>query len=161
MTRVRRAATLDAREIAELLNEIIVIGGTTARTRPVSAGEIRAQMASDPAAIWHVCETDAGELLGVQWVERHPELEDGAVDIATFVRVGHTEHGIGSALFRATECAARAAGFRWINATIRADNTGGLVYYQSRGFERYGVLANRTLENGLVVDQILKRYDLD
>ena len=61
-----------------------------------------------------------------------------AAEIATFTKIGKTGLGIGSALFRATEKAARGLGYTWINANIRADNAGGLAYYQSRGFEDYG-----------------------
>ncbi len=83
-------------------------------------------------------EDEAGIVMGFQWIAPHDGLPPEAVDIATFARVGRTQIGIGSALFRATEAAARQMGYRWINANIRADNEGGLIYYQSRGFETYG-----------------------
>ena len=68
--------------------------------------------------------------------------------------------GIGSKLFAATRDAAQAAGYIWINAEIRADNAGGLTYYQSRGFEDYGRIRGYRLGDGTTVDKILKRYDL-
>ncbi|MDA0924273.1 MAG: GNAT family N-acetyltransferase, partial [Proteobacteria bacterium] len=52
-------------------------------------------------------------------------------------------------------------GYHWINATIRADNTGGLIYYQSRGFRDWRHLTDQRLANGMRVDKICKRYDLD
>ena len=55
-------------------------------------------------------------------------------------------------------CADRAE--TWINAEIRADNAGGLIYYQSRGFEDYGRIEGRRLADGTVVDKVLKRFDL-
>ena len=59
-----------------------------------------------------------------------------------------------------TEAEARRFGYSWINASIRADNAGGLAYYQSRGFETYDRKTNVRLDNGLVVEKIMKRYDL-
>ena len=92
-------------------------------------------MAAAPArSRWLVAEGEAGEILGLQWIEPHAGLPDEAANIATFVLPGRQQLGIGSALFAATERAARDVGYVWINATIRADNEGGLVYYQSRGF---------------------------
>jgi ribosomal protein S18 acetylase RimI-like enzyme len=51
-------------------------------------------------------------------------------------------------------------GYVWINANIRADNEGGLIYYQSRGFRDYGRREGVALASGLVVDKVLKRYDI-
>ncbi|WP_338019733.1 GNAT family N-acetyltransferase [Sulfitobacter sp. PR48] len=83
-----------------------------------------------------------------------------AANIATFVQIGQTGLGIGSALFEATRTAARAMGYLWINANIRADNEGGLIYYQSRGFQDYGVIEGYRMADGQIVDKRLKRYDL-
>ncbi|WP_300438246.1 GNAT family N-acetyltransferase [uncultured Mameliella sp.] len=158
---VRRAGPLDARPLADLLNEIIAAGGTTALTRPISTEDMRDWMTLCPdRAAWHLAEDDAGEVLGFQWIEPGDDLPDEAAQIATFARRGRTGLGIGSALFRETENAARALGYRWISANIRADNTGGLAYYQSQGFEDYGTKAGVRLDDGLTVDKALKRYDL-
>ena len=156
---IRRAGAMDARPMTELLNEIIVIGGTTAYIRPRNPAELQARMA-EPGAIWHLAEDDAGTLLGFQWIAPHPTYGPDVANIATFARAGRTGLGIGSALFEATKQAARAAGFAWINAEIRADNTGGLIYYQSRGFEDHGRIRNYVMEDGSTVDKILKRHDL-
>ncbi len=159
MIHVRRAGPLDARPVAELLNGIIAQGGTTALTDPVDAKTIARWMARDARATWHVAEDARGALLGFQWIEPHPDLGARVAQIATFARIGHTGLGIGSALFRATVNAARAAGYDWINAEIRADNPGGLAYYQSRGFEDYGRLHRVRMGDGTRVDKVLKRYD--
>ena len=68
--------------------------------------------------------------------------------------------GIGSALFEATKRVARDIGYVWINANIRADNAGGLAYYQSRGFEDYGRKERVRMPDGRVFDKVLKRYNL-
>ena len=157
---VRRAGPLDAAPMAELLNEIIARGGTTAITRPVTADGLRTHMTGQTPSTWHLAEDAAGLVLGFQWVEGHARLGPGASDIASFVRVGRSGQGVASALFKATCAAARDLGFTWINAEIRADNAGGLAYYQSRGFERYGAIIGKRLEDGTVVDKVLMRFDL-
>lgn len=145
--------------MADLLNQIIARGGTTAMTDSVSATDISSWMKTARSA-WHIAEDDMGQIIGFQWIEPAPTDPETDAEIATFTRIGQTGIGIGSALFQATESAARALGYRWINATIRSDNESGLAYYQSRGFEGIGVIRNVKLANGLIVDKVLKRYDL-
>lgn len=161
MTEVRRAAPLDAPDMARLLNRIIKDGGTTALTRPVTGADLVDWMTTAPeASAWHVALDDAGSIVGFQWITRADYLPPDAAEIATFVQTGQTGLGIGSALFRETEMAARALGYGWINANIRADNEGGLIYYQSRGFEDYGTIKDYRLADGQTVDKRLKRYNL-
>lgn len=155
---IRRAGNMDARAMAELLNEVIAIGGTTAYVDPIDADYLIGRMA-EAHAIWHLAEDEDGELLGFQWVSPMEGTDEFVAEIATFARAGRTGLGIGSALFVATRDAARAEGYQWIRANIRADNTGGLAYYQSRGFEDYGRIEGYRLGTGQVVDKVLKRYD--
>ncbi len=157
---VRRAGLLDARPIAQLLNQIILQGGTTAMTREMTADDIRALMTERPRNAWHLAEDDAGEVLGFQWIDQIDSLPPEAASIGTYARLGHTGLGIGSALFAATQKAARDLGYKWINADIRADNEGGLIYYQSRGFEDYGRKTGVQLDDGTQVEKVLKRFDL-
>jgi len=156
---VRRATALDTGAMARLLNPIIETGGTTAKTQPVTPAEILAWFKT-PGAVWHVAE-QAGEIVGFQWVEPHDALPAEAVDIATFVQQGRSGLGIGSALFTATEAAARDLGYGWMNAMIRADNSGGLAYYQSRGFRVWKRIEGDLLADGQVVDRVCTRFDLD
>lgn len=160
MITVRRAGPMDARPMAELLNEVIALGGTTAITEPVTHEDLLNWMEADPRSIWHVAEDATGQIMGFQWVDPHLRLGETVAQIASFARVGKTGLGIGSKLFDATKRAARTAGYAWINAEIRADNEGGLIYYQSRGFEDYGRIEGYVMANGQVVDKVLKRYDL-
>ncbi|MBV7395250.1 GNAT family N-acetyltransferase [Mameliella sediminis] len=158
---VRPAGPLDARPMAELLNEIIAAGGTTALTSPLGTEDLRTWMTQTPErAAWHLAETEDGTVVGFQWIEPADYLPDEAAEIATFARLGSAGLGIGSALFRETEKAARKLGYAWINANIRADNSGGLAYYQSRGFEDYATKSGVPLGDGQTVDKVLKRYDL-
>lgn len=161
MTNVRRAMTLDTGSMADLLNAIIKKGGTTALVRPVTAQDLAQWMDSNPdRSAWHVALNENEQVIGFQWINPHTDLPPEAVDIATFVQLGQSGLGIGSALFAATSKAAKALGYRWINATIRADNNGGLIYYQSRGFRDWAIDEGIELQSGQVVDKISKRYDL-
>ncbi|EAQ03000.1 acetyltransferase, GNAT family protein [Pseudooceanicola batsensis HTCC2597] len=160
MIHVRRAGPLDAGAMADLLNEVIAAGGTTAMTEPVTGKDLRDRMGRSELSVWHLAENDSGTVLGFQWIEPLTGESGRVAEIATFARVGQTGLGIGSALFDATRQAAAAAGYDWIRANIRADNAGGLAYYQSRGFEDYGRIEGYRMGNGQVVDKILKRYEL-
>ena len=158
---IRAANTSDARQMSELLNQIISAGGTTALTDPISTSAISDWMASDrDQSAWHVAEDATGTIMGFQFFAPHPNLPPEAADMATFVRIGAIQLGIGSALFSETEKAALRLGYVWLNATIRADNSGGLTYYQSRGFRTYQIDENVALSDGSLVDRVSKRFDL-
>lgn len=161
MVQIRKAMALDHKSMAQLLNEIIEKGGTTALTRPVTGKDIAERTAAHPGrSAWHVALNDDEQVVGFQWINPHPDLPEEACDIATFVQLGQSGLGIGSALFEATRAAAKALGYIWINATIRADNEGGLVYYQSRGFRDWHFDEGVPLDSGQIVDKISKRFDL-
>ncbi|MEX0369580.1 MAG: N-acetyltransferase family protein [Tateyamaria sp.] len=161
MIRVRPAIALDAPSMAALLNDIIEEGGTTAITTKVSGTDLSDWMAEKGRSAWHVAVNDAEQVVGFQWIATGGDyLPPEAAEIATFVQVGQTGLGIGSKLFDATRSAAKDLGYAWINANIRADNEGGLIYYQSRGFQDYGRIEGYEMANGQIVDKILKRYDL-
>lgn len=159
MISVRKAISLDTNSMARLLNAIIEEGGTTALTRPVTGSDIADWMNSAHSA-WHVALDDQEEVVGFQWIAPADYLPDEAAEIATFVQIGRTGLGIGSKLFEATKKAAKDLGYVWINANIRADNEGGLIYYQSRGFADYRRIEGYELANGERVDKCLKRYEL-
>jgi GNAT superfamily N-acetyltransferase len=159
---IRRAGPADARDIADMLSRVLASADTSAIRGPVEAGTIRGWMAAAPArSNWLVAEDATGAVLGLQWIEPHAGLPDAAANIATFVLPGRQQLGIGSALFTATERAGRDLGYVWINATIRADNEGGLVYYQSRGFRIWKRETGVEIAPGRVVDRLCTRYDLD
>ncbi|ASM73993.1 MULTISPECIES: GNAT family N-acetyltransferase [Roseobacteraceae] len=161
MIRVRHATALDAASMAHLLNAIIETGGTTALTRPVTATDLKDWMTVDAdRSAWQVALDDTEAVVGFQWVAPHAKLPPQACDVASFVQLGRTGLGIGSALFDATRKAAKDLGYDWINATIRADNEGGLTYYQSRGFRDWAIDEGVKLDSGQVVNKISKRFDL-
>ena len=161
MIHIRAAGSLDTGPMADLLNAIILTGGTTAMTKPVTADDLAEWMlAWRGRNAWFLAEDSDGQMLGFQWIEPKNGLPPEACDIATFTRQGRARLGVGSALFDRTRNAAAQLGYHWINATIRADNTGGLAYYQSRGFETYSTRHNVPLAGGTQIDRISKRYDL-
>ena len=57
--------------------------------------------------------------------------------IGTYVNPHNSRTGIGSALFEATKKAAIQANLTKIDATIGANNTAGLAYYNAMGFSTY------------------------
>lgn len=156
-----RACTADAGDMADLLNEIIDVGGTTAFLHPLNRADILSWMENaGKRGLGHVARDANGTLLGFQWLDPHPSLGPEVAQIASFVKIGETGLGIGSKLFDATRLAAMRLGYDWIDATIRADNESGLTYYQSRGFETYRVDPEARLSDGRKTGKISKRFDL-
>lgn len=164
MTLTTRCATSnDAEAMASLINEIIAIGGATAIETPFTRASMDHDFVSGPHVISCIVAEQDGELLGFQVLLGSTEEEpipDGWGSIGTYARVGRTGGGTGSALFEATKQAARAAGLHAIDATIRADNTGGLTFYSRMGFVDYDRRIGVPLKDGTRVDRVRKRYDL-
>ncbi|AGS24110.1 GNAT family N-acetyltransferase [Rhizobium etli] len=158
---IRRAVSADAEELCSLLNEIILAGGTTALETPLTAAEF-ADWFIDGAfpLVCHVAEHDR-TLAGFQSLSLYGDPPKGYADIATFARTSPKISGVGSALFPATRAAADELGLEFINATIRADNVGGLAYYAKMDFQLYDRLFQVPLLNGTPVDRIKKRFKVD
>ena len=159
---VRPARLEDAAEMAALLNAVIARGGTTAYEEPFQPERIAELYLSEPAAICCFVAIDeaTGVIEGFQVLGRYSVLPDDIGDIGTFARVGGTQRGVGTALFAATCEAARRRGLAGINATIRADNSGGLAFYSRMGFVDHHVDAAVPLKDGAPVDRISKRLAL-
>ncbi|OKB68309.1 GNAT family N-acetyltransferase [Serratia marcescens] len=158
--KIRTVTPQDAEALTQLLNEVIAAGGTTAIETPLTPTEFAEWFISGEQALsCQVAEQD-GLLLGFQSLSADETLPSDTADIATFSRLSPKVRGIGSALFPATLAAAKAHGFRHINATIRADNVGGLAYYQKMGFRDYDRLPQVPLNDGTPVDRIKKRFSV-
>ncbi|MGH1453343.1 MAG: GNAT family N-acetyltransferase [Paracoccaceae bacterium] len=160
MIHFRTGGVQDAGQITDLLNDIITQGDSTAMVKPVDRAFITDWITSGPRALWVVAEDDSGTLMGFQCVTPHKTMGETVAQIGTYARVGQTGLGIGSGMFEHLKTLCRAHEYTWVNAEIRADNSGGLAYYQSRGFEDYGRIPNVELADGRHVDKVLKRYDL-
>lgn len=156
---IRPGQMSDKAQLTEILNAVIAIGGTTAYQTPVAPSFFDPLIDSaTPKTFLHVAESET-VLLGMQWVRVMEPNDMGS--IATFARPGAGQKGIGSALFQATRAASLAVGYDRLDATIRADNTGGLVYYSKMGFRDHSVTKAKPLEDSTKVDRIHKRLKLN
>lgn len=158
---VRPVTHADAPALAELLNAVIRQGGTTALEEEFTPEALDAAYLTGPAVhCCHLAVDDSGAIAGFQTLGRYPGLPDDVGDIATFARLGGQQRGVGSALFAATAQRARALGHSAINATIRADNAGGLAFYTRQGFADHGLTRDVPLADGTPVDRVHKRFPL-
>jgi len=159
---VRPVRSDDAAGLADLLNAIIARGGTTALEKPFTPQALDEAYltGSEVICCFVAVERASGDYAGFQTLGRYADLPDGYGDIGTFARVDGTQRGVGGALFAATVAEARRLGLAGINATIRADNSGGLRFYGRMGFTDHSVLAAAPLKDGRPVDRISKRYRL-
>ena len=159
---VRQVAPADAVELAGLLNAIIGQGGTTALEDPFTPKQLGDTYLFGPAV--HCCfvavDRKTGRIEGFQTLGRYPALPDNIGDIGTFTRIDGKQRGIGSALFAATRKHSLELGLAALNATIRADNVGGLAFYGKLGFVDHGVTRAVPLKDGAPVDRVHKRHDL-
>jgi L-amino acid N-acyltransferase YncA len=159
---VRDAERSDAAEMTALLNAIIAQGGTTAHEVAFTAERFVQAYLENPDALCCVVAVDreSGRIEGFQTLGREPGLPDDVGDIGTFAHIDGKQRGVGSALFAVTRARARDLGLTAINATIRADNTGGLAFYGKQGFEDYSVTPTVPLRDGSPVDRVNKRFRL-
>lgn len=157
---IRKATPQDAAQLVDILNAVIAIGGTTAyeTARALSYFDPFID-APDPRIFLHIAETQAG-IQGLQWVEPLDPPQTYIGGIATFARPGTTQKGVGTALFASTRTASSVAGYTELYAKIRADNTGGLAYYEKMGFRDHLLDKAAPLKDGTPVDRITKRLKL-
>lgn len=156
---IRPGGPDDVPQLCDLLNAIIAIGGTTAFERQMSLAEFVEHFFKAQIQIsLFVAEDAQGDLLGFQVLTAHEKLPEDWADIATFAAVSARDAGIGRALFSETSAIARRFGLKAINATIRADNAGGLAYYDRMGFSTWKVDKDVPLRSGRRVDRISKSY---
>ena len=158
---VRQATPDDAAPLCLIINEIIAIGGTTALQAPLSVDELNDHYISGRDCFGcFLAETSQGEALGFQTLVSNAELPAAWADIGTFTRRVPRVPGVGTLLFEHTKGYARTLSLLAINATIRADNHGGLAYYGKMGFEPRSVAKDVPLMDGTLVDRISKTYFL-
>jgi L-amino acid N-acyltransferase YncA len=159
---VRPVAPDDASPLAELLNVVIARGGTTALEDAFTPDALAETYLSGTNVLICLVAVDptTNRIEGFQTLGRYPNLPDDIGDIGTFARVDGVQRGVGSALFTAMAARARALGLSAINATIRADNTGGLAFYSKQGFVDHSVTVAVPLRDGTPVDRIHKRFSL-
>lgn len=157
---IRPARREDASALAAILNPIIARGGTTAYEEPVTGAYFEAIIDGlDPREIFNVAEAE-GRIVGFQQVEAHEGLAEDVGDVATFVAIDAARGGIGGALAARTVAEARAKGWRALHACIRADNAGGLAFYERIGFRTDRIDPAVPLKDGTPVDRVRKLMKL-
>ncbi|MDA8746618.1 GNAT family N-acetyltransferase [Litoreibacter sp.] len=157
---IRPATLSDTVQMAEILNHVIAIGGTTAYEDPLEPAYFeRLINAPDPKVFLHVAETSDG-IQGLQWIEPLDPPNEHVGGIATFAKPLITQRGIGTTLFEMTKKTSRLVGYTELVAKIRADNTSGLRYYEKMGFRDYSIAKGEPLKDGTPVDRISKRLTL-
>lgn len=157
---IRISETADAGPLCALLNDIILTGGTTALEETLSESRFSRYFLTGDDHIRCLTAETQSVVLGFQVLVKHVDLPDGWADIATFVRQHPKVPGTGTALFSRTRELAAASGLAHINATIRADNVGGLAYYSKMGFQDYARKNDVPLASGVKVDRVSKRFDI-
>lgn len=159
---VRDAEAGDAAEMAALLNAIIAQGGTTAHEVAFTPERFAQAYLEHPDALccFVAVDRETGRIEGFQTLGREAGLPADIGDIGTFARIDGKQRGVGSALFAAMRERARQLGLAAINATIRADNTGGLAFYGKQGFADHSVTPGVPLKDGRPVDRVSKRFRL-
>lgn len=162
--KLRPATSEDVDRLAALLNQIIKTGGTTAHLHPFDRERLLNHYLAPPLAISCFVAEVGGTIAGFQALEwsdpNWPGPDSLPADwalIASFVDADFQGRGIGKALFTKTLAAAQSAGARCIDATIRADNQGGLAFYTSLGFTDYSRLRDIPLSDGTLVDRVRKK----
>ncbi len=159
---VRPVAPDDAPALADLLNAVITRGGTTALENPFTPEALADAYLTGPNVLLCLVAVDpaTNRIEGFQTLGRYPTLPDDIGDIGTFARVDGVQRGVGSALFTEMAMRARVLGLSAMNATIRADNSGGLAFYAKQGFVDHAVTGGVPLSDGTPVDRVHKRYEL-
>jgi L-amino acid N-acyltransferase YncA len=157
---IRETRSDDVPDLTSLLNDIIRAGGTTAIETPLTEAELAEWFVTGAAVQSSVVAVRGGRTDGFQMLSCFDPLPEGWADIGTYVRIGRTGGGIGSALFRQTCLNARAKGLATLKATIRADNIGGLAYYARIGFRDYADQPGYALSDGRTVGRVHRRFDL-
>jgi GNAT superfamily N-acetyltransferase len=140
---VRSAHPSDASAMCEVINPIIAEGGTTAHRQPFDEKRMIEHYIAPPYGIDCSVALD-DQIVGFQalewcdpnWPGQDRLPADWAV-FATFVALDRHGQGIGRRLFEATLAAARAAGVRTIDATIRRENVAGRTFYSRLGLVDY------------------------
>ncbi|WP_413694538.1 N-acetyltransferase family protein [Rhodobacter sp. KR11] len=152
---IRDTRPADAAEMADLLNAIIAIGGTTAHQEPKSPDQVRKGYIDGPEVRTSVLAQD-GQVIGWQSID----VWQGGFHIGSFVRPGIQARGVGAQMFALTLQRARAAGIPEIIASIRADNVPGLAFYAKMGFVDFAHDPDFALKDGTVVGRIHRKLSL-
>tara|TARA_B100001248_G_scaffold88598_1_gene65084 strand:- start:170 stop:670 length:501 start_codon:yes stop_codon:yes gene_type:complete len=159
---VRIAGSNDIIEMSNVLNDIIIDGGSTLQDRIFTAMEFEKYFFKNRFAICSHVAVQEDAIIGFQFLEWSDPNWSG-IDklpsnwglIATYISKTARRLGAGKKLFGATKSHARKIKMRSINATISSFNKEAVKFYDSLGFYEYAQYENRNGQNC-----ISKRFDL-
>ena len=144
----------DLPALLDLFNYTVQQGGTTAHEEIWDLPTFKAYYFDDPKMVHTVL--NGSQPIGFQAVFARIK----GLSIGSFTDQRAPVRGAGAVMFEATRTAAKAGGFPWIDAKIRADNVPGLAYYSKMGFVDFKIDAGVPLADGTPVDRITKRFML-
>lgn len=150
----RQTILADLPALTEMFNHTVRTGGTTAHEQEYSVEELKAYYFDKPTMVHTVLDGDTP--IGFQAVFAVGE----GLTIGSFTDQRNPVRGAGRVMIAATIKAAKDAGYKWIDAKIRADNVPGLAYYSKMGFEDFKVDEGVPLRDGTPMDRITKRLIL-
>jgi L-amino acid N-acyltransferase YncA len=153
---IRVATPADAFAMAQVLNRIIALGGTTAHETAKSVQQVLDDYITGPDVLSCVVALDEDQVIGWQSVGR---WQDEA-HIGTFVTPDIQARGAGAAMFALTCDTVQKAGVPYLIASIRADNEPGLRYYARMGFVDFASEPHFALSTGQIVGRIHRRFDV-
>jgi GNAT superfamily N-acetyltransferase len=159
---VRIAGFNDIIEMSNLLNDIIIEGGSTLQNRIFTAMEFEKYFFKNQFAICIHVAVQGDSIIGFQFLEWSDPNWSG-IDklpsnwglIATYISKTARRLGAGKKLFGATKSYASKIKMCSINATISSFNKEAIKFYDSLGFYEYAQYENQNGQNC-----ISKRFDL-
>ena len=159
---VRIAGSNDIIEMSNVLNDIIIDGGSTLQDRIFTAMEFEKYFFKNRFAICSHVAVQEDAIIGFQFLEWSDPNWSG-IDklpsnwglIATYISENSRRLGAGKKLFGATKSYASKIKMCSINATISSFNKEAIKFYDSLGFYEYAQYENQNGQNC-----ISKRFDL-
>ena len=147
---VRIAGSDDIIEMSNVLNDIIIEGGSTLHSHIFSAVEFEKYFFKNRFAICSHVAVQGNAIIGFQFLEWSDPNWSG-IDklpsnwglIATYVSKTARRLGAGKKLFGATKSYANKIKMCSINATISSCNKGAITFYDSLGFYEYAQYENQ------------------
>ena len=159
---VRIAGSNDIIEMSNVLNDIIIDGGSTLQDRIFTAMEFEKYFFKNRFAICSHVAVQEDAIIGFQFLEWSDPNWSG-IDklpsnwglIAIYISKSARRLGAGKKLFGATKSYASKIKMCSINASISSFNKGAIKFYDSLGFYKYAQYENQDGQNC-----ISKRFDL-
>ncbi len=136
---IRDAVLGDVVQMSGFLKELTA---SRKRTSPDNEAFVGAHYIEDPTKVRCSVAEEDGVVLGFQSLKRAEAgnksgVEPGWGIIGTHIRPAAARRGVGRALFAVSHKAAEDASIEKIDASIAADNSEALAYYEAMGFRTY------------------------